>query len=160
MKTNKYASFKIVRKNNASGTNHTSSMIVADSPNDYFANIGKILAAGSNCSNLGEMNIPKSIDKTILLYPTDANEIFSSIMNCKITKLSGLTGLSNNLLKIAGPVISDFLAAIFSECIQVGFFSNVLKITRMKPLSKTGVTQNPKHYRWISLLTSLSEIFN
>ena len=111
----------------ASGTNDTSTMIDIDSLNDYFANIGQSLVSGSNFSNLEEMIILKFIDKTIFLYPTDANEVYSLFRNCKTTNSSGLDGLSDNL-KIAGPVISDFLAVIFNRCIQVGYFPNILKI--------------------------------
>ena len=95
-------------------------MIDVDSLNDYFANIGMSLPSGSNCSNLGDMIVPKSIDKTILLYPTDANEVYSLIKNCKTANSSGQDSLSNNLLKIAVPVISDFPAGKVNRCIQVG----------------------------------------
>ena len=66
---------KFVKKNVATGINHKRTKIDVDSLNDYFANIGNSLASGSNCSKLEETIISKSIDKTIFLYPTDANEL-------------------------------------------------------------------------------------
>ena len=45
--TRKNGFFKSV-KNIASGTNHTSTIIDVDSLNDYFANIGKSSASGSD----------------------------------------------------------------------------------------------------------------
>ena len=104
------------------------------------------------------MILPKSVDKTKFLYATDANEVYSLIRNCKITNSFGLDGLSNNLPKIAGPVISDFLAVILNRCFQVGYFPNIPKIAIIKPLSKIGDTQKSKNYRPISLLSSFSEI--
>ena len=122
-------------------------MIDVGTLNDYSANIGKSLAVGSNCSYLEEMVKPKFLDKTIFLYPTDANQVHSLIRNCKTTNSSGLDGLSNNLLNFAGPVISDFLAVIILRCIQVGFFPSILQNARIKPLFKTGDMQNLKIYR-------------
>ena len=135
---------KIVQQSIANGTNFSSTMIGSDSLNDYFANIVKSLASNSNCSNLGDMNIPKSIDKTKLLYPRYANEVYSLIRNCKTTNSPGLGGLKNNLLKIAGPVISDFLAVKFNRRIQVGYFPKILKLARTKPIFQTDDMQNPR----------------
>ena len=81
------------------------------------------------------------------------------IKNCKTTNSSGLDGLSNNLLKVAGPVISDFLAVIFDGCILVVYFRKILKIARIEPFFKAGGMQNPENYRPISLLSSLSKSF-
>ena len=89
------------KKNLASGTNDSSMMIDVDCLNEYFAKIGR------SFSNLEEMIKPKYIDKTIFLYPTDTNEVFNLLRNCNTTNSSGLDGLSNNLLKNAGPVISE-----------------------------------------------------
>ena len=79
MTRNKNGLFKFFNKNIASGTNQTSMMIYVDSLNVYFANMGKSMASGSNCSNLGDMIIPKSLDKTIFLYSTDPSELYSLI---------------------------------------------------------------------------------
>ena len=79
MTRNKDDFFKFVEKNNASGTNDTSTRRVVDSLNDYFANSSRNLASGSDCSNSGETIIRQPIDKTIFLYPTDANEICNII---------------------------------------------------------------------------------
>ena len=86
-------------KNIGSGTIYTSTMTGVDSVHNYFAIIGMRLASGSNCSSLEETITPKSLDKTMFQYPTDANEVYNIIMNCKTRNSSGLEGLSNSLLK-------------------------------------------------------------
>ena len=83
-------------------------MIDVDSLNEYFANNRKSVASGSNCSNLGDMIIPKSLDQTIFPYPTEANEVYNLNRNCKTRNSLGLDGLSNTLLNISGTVISTF----------------------------------------------------
>ena len=93
------------------------------------------------------------------LFPTNANDFHSLIRVCKTTNLPGLDGLTNNVLEIAGPVLPDFLVVIFKRCFQVGFFPSILKIARIKRLFKTGDMQNPKNYHTISLLLTLSKIF-
>ena len=130
---NKNGFFRFVMKNNANGTNHTNTIKNVDSLNDCFANICESSALGLLCSILGDMIKPKSIEKTTFLYPKDANEVYSLIKDCKVTNLTDIDGLSNDFLKIAGPVKSDFLAVIFQRCIQVGYFPNILKNARTKP---------------------------
>ena len=97
--------------------------------------------------------------QSYFLFPTDANDFHSLIRICQTTNLPGLDGLSNNVLEIAGPVIPDFLVAIFTRCNQEGVFPSILNIARIKRLFKTGDMQNPKNYRTISLLLTLSKIF-
>ena len=75
-------------------------MIVVGSQNDVFAHTGKSLASSSNCSHFEETVIPKAIEKTIPLYPTDANEVQILVKKCKITTSSGLDGLSNKFLEM------------------------------------------------------------
>ena len=50
---NENSFFELVRKNIASGTNLTSTMIDGDNLNDYFANIGKSLASDSKFLQFG-----------------------------------------------------------------------------------------------------------
>ena len=144
--------FKLVTMIIASRANHTSRMLDVDSLNDYLANIGQF--------KLFQFirHVYTQVHIQFFLYPTVANEVYSLIKKSKTTNFPGLDGLSNNLPEIAGPMISDFLAVIFTRCIQVGYFPNILKIAKIKPLFKICDTQNPKNYHPISLLPSLTKI--
>ena len=131
-------------------------MIDVDSQNDQFANIGKSLASSSDGSILRETVTTKSIEKTIFLHLTDANEFKILFRNCETTDSSGLDGLSSNLLRIAGPKISEFLALIFIRCFQRGYFPNPQNCQIKATLHKRWHAK-PQKLPPISLLLSLSQ---
>ena len=60
-------------------------------------------------------------------------------------------GLQNTLLRP--------LSAILNQCIAFGYFPNKLKIAKVIPVDKAGPTNQPGNYRPISLLPSISKIF-
>ena len=84
------------------------------------------------------------------------------------TKASGLDGISNQLLKLSLPYITDLLTYVFNLCIQTclhmfliyalrkTFFR--LSLKRPNPLPKSTDKTNPTNYRPISLLSVLSRL--
>ena len=135
---------KFINRNIASGTNHTSTMKHFDSLYDYFANIRKSLTSGSNCSTLEKTIISKYIYETSFLYPKDANGVYNLIRNYRTIFWSGVGSLKNNLLKLLGAVLSDFLAVVFIRYIEVRCFPNVLKIAKKNNSSRQVACRTPK----------------
>ena len=67
--------------------------------------------------------------------------------------------ISNKLLKRAGPALIKSLTLMVNQMLFTGIFPDSLKISKVKPLFKA---RNPvliSNYRLISLLPSLSKIF-
>ena len=127
--------------------------------NDFFVSIGKKLA--NECSE-SLPNVDFDADgpvQTFALFETDASEVYSIIKHLKNKISSGHDGISNKLLRLAASSISQFLANIFNECINDSKFPKSMKIAKVLPLLKKGDFSLPDNYRPISLLTSLSKIF-
>ena len=56
-------------------------------------------------------------------------------------------------------LIKLFLTLLINQTLSTGIFPNELKISRARPLFKNGDTSNINNYRPISILPSISKIF-
>ena len=64
-----------------------------------------------------------------------------------------------SFLKISANIIAHPLSAILNQCMAFGYFPNKLKIEKVIPVYKLGLTNQPGNYRPISLLPSMFKIF-
>ena len=125
--------------------------------NNYFVSIGPKLS--SNFDTMTEKcNIP-DFEKTMFVHPTNEKEISEILRGLKNKKSSGHDGISNEILKCCSPIIEPFLVKIFNQCIENCIFPDCFKIAKVIPLYKKGDKKDPQNYRPISLLSSLSKIF-
>ena len=87
------------------------------------------------------------------------NEIVVIINNLKSKNSSGKDGISNKLLKSIKGEISKPLTIIINQCLEIRIFPNALKVAKVKPLYKKGDSWCFNNYRPISLLATISKIF-
>ena len=71
----------------------------------------------------------------------------------------GVDEISNKLLKAFGTELSKPLTIIINQCLLTGIFSDLLKIVKVKPLFKRGGACKLNNYRLISLLPTISKVF-
>ena len=83
----------------------------------------------------------------------------SFIENLDSTKATGLDVLGPRLLKIIQNIISPSIAAIINKSLTSGKFPNKLKIGKVFPMFKNGSKSGPSNYRPISILSTISKIF-
>ena len=57
------------------------------------------------------------------------------------------------------PIIEKYLVKAFNNCIETQKFPDFLKIAKVVPIYKKGDRDSPENYRPISLLCSISKIF-
>ena len=74
-------------------------------------------------------------------------------------KSSGLDKIPNKLLKIAADVIAPSLTEIYAKSIYTGIFPNEWKETRVSPVYKNGTKHEPSNYRPISVIPTVSKVF-
>ena len=135
---------------------------IADEFNTFFLNIGTTLSA-----------FIKLDDSTLafadyLDNPTDHRFSFSKITeketltiinNLKSKNSPGNDEISNRLLKSIKCKISNPLTIIINQSLETGIFPNALKVDIVKPLFKKGHNFCLNNYRPISLLPTISKIF-
>ena len=81
------------------------------------------------------------------------------IHNLKNKKSYGHDYLSNILLKRAQATLVKPLTFLINQTLTTGIFPRELKISRVKPLFKKGDPMLFSNYRPISLLSSISKIY-
>ena len=74
-------------------------------------------------------------------------------------KSVGLDKIPNKLLKMAADVIAPSLTEIFTKSIHTGIFPNEWKEARVSPVYKNGAKHDPSNYRPISVIPTVSKIF-
>jgi len=70
-----------------------------------------------------------------------------------------LDGIGPKILKICGDSIVTPITFIINKCISEGVFPDSFKTATVIPLHKNGSKLDPNNYRPISILPTLSKIF-
>ena len=81
----------------------------------------------------------------------DENTILSTINRLKNKSSHGFDNISNILIKKAKHALVKPLTLLINQTLTTGEFPNELKISKVKPLFKTGDTLQINNYRPISL---------
>ena len=129
--------------------------------NFYFTNIGPELAQkidpprGENFTDYLDAPAQSKFD----FVPTTTDKIIEVINNLKSKTSQGIDKISNKLLKEIKYEISDSLMIIINQCLAQGTFPNLLKIAKVIPLFKKGEHFLFSNYRPVSILPSISKIF-
>ena len=134
---------------------------IANAFNTYFTNIGPSLAS----------NIKTNTDKTFDYFlgrPRALKFTFNQITETDVIKIidglpsknsSGIDDMSPNLLKSIKHEISKPITLIINQCFQKGIFPDKLKIAKVVPIYKCNDETALNNYRPISVLPSLSKVF-
>lgn len=133
------------------------STIKAESFNNFFSTVGARLAR--ECGSTDKVFRPSYNEKTFIFSSITTHEVSKALKLIKSSSSCGHDGISNKLLKMLLPVISEPLAQIFNECIELNYFPEQLKIARIIPLYKEGNRKLVNNYRPISLLPSIDKVF-
>ena len=98
-------------------------------------------------------------NNTFFLFPISRYDVLSFIDNLKNSNATGYDGISNNLLKKCKFVLCEVLCFLINLSTEHAAFPECLKLATVIPLFKKGDANQYGNYRGISLLTSISKIF-
>ena len=133
---------------------------IAEELNYHFATIGKSLASSINNKDKSPTFYLKNpCTNSIYLQPTSTHEVMALINLLNLNKANGHDDIDPHFLKIASPIIAFPLSLFFNHSISLGIFPNKLKLAKVIPVYKKGSADQLNNYRPISLLPSLSKIF-
>ena len=149
-----------INKLNVNGNEINDKMKIAEYCNEYFTDIGKMLASEIPPSNSNVTEYIKTIThakfKFKQISPIQVHKIISKLKNGKAT---GIHQMPNKLLKVSKDLISSSLARIFNQCIQTNIFPDDFKVGRVTPIFKSGDKEDLNNYRPISVLPTVARIF-
>lgn len=134
---------------------------IANAFNDYFITIGPNLAKKiPDCSSKFDDYLPQNTNLySLFLSPTNPSEIISIINKLPKNSAPGIDGIptkiiQNNSYKIAAP-----LTHIINLSLSSGIVPDQTKLARVTPIFKSDDPSALNNYRPISVLSSVSKIF-
>ena len=133
---------------------------IANAFNTFFTNIGETLIINTN-STITPFNTYLTNEPNCNFHFKQMNveDIIEIINSLKPKVSSGLDELSNKIIKLIKDVIAPPLTIIINQMLNTGLFPDQLKISKVIPLFKKGDDKLFSNYRPISLLSSISKIF-
>ena len=142
------------------GNKITDSLDISNHFNSYFSEIG---------TKLSNQIPPSSKSFTDYLLPppacnfefstVDENDVLKVINSLKSKSSSGIDSMSTKLSKSIKVKVSPILTLIFNQSIMAQTFPNRLTIAKVVPVYKKGDPMCFENYRPISLLPTISKVF-
>lgn len=128
----------------------------------------------ANCLNCFYRNMAADLQKQLKVSPVNFDEIVTNssilLQRCTDSELNeivaslrnsysaGPDGINSRDLKEIYPIIKDSLLTVINNCLKVGEFPNLCKISKIIPLYKHGDKDQPQNYRPISITSVFSKI--
>ena len=135
---------------------------IANAFNTYFANIGKNLSSQIDQNNViadYKQYLTSPTRETLKFECITKDYTIKAIDNLENKNSSGHDGISNTLLKTIKNDISQSLTIIINQMLTTGIFPDAFKLSKVIPLFKKGDASLLVNYRPISLLPTISKVF-
>lgn len=134
---------------------------IAKEFNDYFINLGVTLAEKINPppDKCFKDFLSNPTAKEFHFKPVSVAEVESAINDLKPKSSFGFDRLSNNLLKHVKHEISPCLCLLVNYTFHTGTFPDKLKCAKVTPIYKKDNENLLENYRPVSVLTSISKVF-
>ena len=135
---------------------------IANAFNTYFANIGKNLSSQIDQNNViadYKQYLTSPTRETLKFECITKDYTIKAIDNLENKNSSGHDGISNTLLKTIKNDISQSLTIIINQMLTTGIFPDAFKLSKVIPLFKKGDSSLLVNYRPISLLSTISKVF-
>ena len=132
---------------------------IADAFNDFFVNIGDTGPLNANPIADFEQYMPAKPNCNLKFQSVTVDNVSRIIDSLKPKTSSGVDCISNKLIKYVKNVIMEPLTVIINQMLKVGIFPDSLKISKVIPIYKKSDNTIFSNYRPISLLPSISKIF-
>ena len=136
---------------------------IAENFNTYFSEIAmklkpEISMTNSTCTKSPNEHIKNEVTNSIFLSPVDGSEVCEIVKNLK-NKATLDTKIS--VLKTANEDTSfqNILASVINASFEQGHFPEQRKTAKVVPIHKNGSKYDVANYRPISLLPTISKIF-
>ena len=145
---------------------YTQSEDIANKLNEYFSTISDIFKdtdshhLDTDLTELKHFVDSKVPNDTFFRIPNITSEqVFSIISSLDPSKAIGLGGIGPRIIKTIWHILSPSIAALINKSILTGKFPDKLKLAKVFPIHKNGSKSDPANYRPISILPTISKIF-
>ena len=144
----------------------TENLDIANAFNNFFCNIGKEISEKYASNKNPSINNHNHLDylngnnflNSFYLNPCNARDVMTIIKLLK-NKKSHVNVIPVSVFKYISNIISPIISNIINKSIQSSHFPDELKNARVTPIFKSGEKYKANNYRPISVLPTLSKIF-
>ena len=139
---------------------------VASKLNEFFASVADQFEMDSSDISITDRDKIKTFVNSKV--PADTKFCIPNITTEKVThyinkldssKATGLDGIGPKIIKLAAGSLSPSIAALINKSLATGQFPSQLKQAKIFPIFKGGSKSDPSNYRPISILPTVSKIF-
>ncbi|KAK3099494.1 hypothetical protein FSP39_005280 [Pinctada imbricata] len=138
---------------------------IANMYNDFITNISKTLIDENQRETLETSHIvnfvrsKNSMNIKFSFNHISEEEVLDLLTKLNIKKSAGTDNIGPKILKIAAPIIFKPISHIINLSIATCTFPDKMKEAKITPIYKKGDKSTPGNYRPISILPTLSKIF-
>ena len=102
--------------------------------------------------------ISNSPSSSFIMSPVIETQVLDLLLALDINKSS--INIPNAMIKMIAPIIAPVFTVIYNESINTGILKNpdILKISRVAPIYKSGIETDPNNYRPISTLSPFAKV--
>ena len=152
---------KITNIFTVNGVNVSNESAIAENFNSFFSDIGRRQADSiptfPNNHFANYLNNPASSE--FVFQPINESDVLKVLSNFKSKSSAGDDNLSLKLLKSLKHKLASPLTNLINQSLHQGIFPEALKLAKVIPLFKKGDSSCFNNYRPISLLLSVSKIY-
>ena len=130
---------------------------IANAFNHHFVSVGLKLAQSLPVKKAPKTDQPAN--QSMYLFRTNENECLKVIQQLRSKHSSGPDNISNVVLKSCARAIALFIAELINIYFESGVYPDMLKKAKVIPLYKSGCCKDLNNYRPVSLLVSISKVF-
>ena len=144
----------------------TDTETIATKLNTYFSSISQIMhdhhddidtIEPDKLKNYVNSKVPENVSFQIPYITSE--QVLSFINKLDPTKATGVDGLGPKIIKLAANILSPSIAMLINKSVLTGTFPSELKNAKVYPIHKGGDKTDPSNYRPISILPTISKIF-
>jgi hypothetical protein len=145
---------------NINGIKITDPQQIADDLNSFFTNIGPNLASSIPLQNKHSRDYLQNHTNFKFKFTLINTEVLSKvILNMKSKKSAGIDNLSMNFIKTYSTILIPPLTILINQSLSKGVFPTKLKIAKIIPIYKKDDIHLFDNYRPISLLPTISKLY-
>ena len=130
-----------------------------DELNLHFSEIGQHHLDQFKTSSEEFTNSMNDCPTTMFRFPASDSEILKIISSLENKTSSSIDVINNRISKFSAIVLVPYLTSIFNSMTDSGVFASCLKVATITPLWKSGEKTDPNNYRPISILSTVSKVF-
>ncbi|KAK3103380.1 hypothetical protein FSP39_018833 [Pinctada imbricata] len=133
--------------------------------NQFYANISKQIVT-ENISPVSTLELLKNFTKSKLttanifeIQPILEEEVHRMLKKLQINKSAGIDNVGPRILKLSADIIAKPITHLLNLSISTSKFPDNFKVAKIIPIYKKGDKTDPGNYRPISLLPTISKLF-